>query len=104
MIFNIFGIADILASVMLYFGKVPGPSWLAKICIAVLLLKGLMSLFPLPQIFPFASPLGMVDIISALLLFFGTVPVPNVLKDVVLIVLAVKGLLSVLPEIFKFIG
>lgn len=106
MIFNIFGIADIIAALILYFGKIPGPSWLAKICFFVLIIKGLMSLFPLPQIFPFASPLGFVDVISAVLLFFGTAPalVPNILKVAVIIILAVKGLLSVLPELLKFIG
>lgn len=104
MIFNIFGVVDVLAAAMLYFGDIPGPSVLVKICMAVLLIKGLMSFFPLPKIFPFASPLGLTDIISALLLFFGTAPVPALLKSIVIIVLLVKGVLSTLPELFKFLG
>ncbi|MCK5333618.1 MAG: hypothetical protein KAJ24_03830 [Candidatus Aenigmarchaeota archaeon] len=104
MIFNIFGIADLLAAIILFLGDFPGPSWLVKICIIVLALKGLMSMFPLPMIFPFASPLGMIDIVASLLLFFGNAPVPNILITAVAIVLAVKGVVSVLPELFKFIG
>lgn len=106
MIFNFFGIADILAALLLYLGDMPGPSWLVKICMWVLILKGLMSLFPLPQVFPFASPLGLVDIISAIILYFGAVPgpIPNVLKTAVIIILAVKGVLSTLPEFLKFLG
>ncbi len=104
MIFNIFGIADLVAAIILFLGDFPGPSWIVKICIIVLALKGLMSLFPLPMIFPFASPLGLVDIVGSLLLFFGSAPVPNILINVVAIVLAVKGVISVLPELFKFIG
>lgn len=102
MIVQIFGAIDIIAAALLYFGKIPGPSFLAGACIILLLLKGAMSLFP----FPFYLPgflMNLTDVVAAPLLYFGTTPVPEI-KSVVILVLLIKSIPSLVSGIFLLSG
>ncbi len=47
--------------------------------------------------------LGIIDLVAAAMIYWGDVPGPDILKSAVVLILAVKGLLSSLDAI-RFLG
>ncbi len=102
MIVQIFGLVDLAAAVLLYFGNIPGPGFLVGACIVLLLIKGIMSLYPVPFYLP-GFLMNLTDITVVILLYFGTTPLPQ-LKTVVLFVLLAKSLPSIISMLFLAVG
>ncbi len=102
MIIQIFGIIDLIAAGLLYFGKISGPQFLVSACILVLLIKGIMSVFPVPFYLP-GFLMNLADAVSVILLYFGTTPFPE-LKAFVIIVLLVKSLPALVSSAFLLLG
>lgn len=102
MLVQIFGIIDFIAAGLLYFGKISGPSFLISACIILLLVKGAMSLYPIPFYLP-GFLMNLTDIATALFLYFSTTPMPE-LKTFVVVVLLVKSLPAIISSAFLLIG
>lgn len=102
MIVQIFGIMDLIAAGFLYFGKIPGPSFIVGACILLLIIKGIMSIYPVPFYLP-GVLMNLTDAASVILLYFGTTPFPG-LKSTVIAVLLIKSLPSLVSSAFILIG
>jgi len=102
MLVQIFGLIDLISAGLLYFGKISGPQFLVSACMVLLVLKGMMSLYP----FPFYLPgflMNLVDVTAVILLFFGTAPFPE-LKAFVIVVLLIKSLPALISSSFLLLG
>ena len=102
MIVQIFGAIDLIAAVLLYFGKIPGPGFIVSACILLLFLKGAMSMHPFPFYLP-GFVMNLTDVVAAPLLYFGTTPMPEI-KIVVIAVLLIKSIPSLVSGIFLLSG
>jgi len=102
MIVQIFGAIDLIAAGLLYFGKISGPAFLVSACIILLLIKGIMSLFPIPFYLP-GFVMNLTDVATVFLLYFGATPAPT-LKTAVIVVLLVKALPSLISSAFLLFG
>lgn len=102
MIVQFFGAIDLIAATLLYFGRIRGPAVIIGACIAVLLIKGIVSLYPIPLYIP-GSLMNITDIIAALLLYFGETPLPE-LKIAAIFVLLVKSVPPLISGLFLVAG
>lgn len=102
MLVQIFGAIDLVAAALLYFGKIPGLPFFVSACIILLVLKGVMSLYP----FPFYLPgflMNLTDVMSVILLYFGATPMPA-LKTAVIAVLLIKSIPALVQSIVLLLG
>lgn len=102
MLVQIFGSIDLIAAGLLYFGKIPGPSFLVSACILILLVKGAISIFPIPFYLP-GILMNLADVFALFLLYFGATPMPG-LKAFVIAVLFVKSIPALIQSLFLVLG
>lgn len=102
MIVQIFGAIDLIAAALLYFGKIPGPAFFVGTCILVLLIKGIISIFPIPFYLP-GILMNLADIATVIFLYFGETPFDGI-KTVVMAVLLIKSIPSVISSLFLVAG
>lgn len=102
MLVQIFGAIDLIAAALLYSGKFPAPGFIVSACILVLVLKGIISIYPVPLFLP-GVLMSAADVTAAALLYFGTTPLP-VLKTAVIFVLLVKSIPSIISALFLVAG
>ena len=102
MIVQIFGAIDLIAAALLYFGKISGPQFLVSACIFLLLIEGIVSIFPIPFYLP-GFLMNLTDAAAVILLYFGKTPMPE-LKIFVIAVLLIKSLPSIISSAFLIMG
>lgn len=93
MLEKIYGLIDFVAAVLLLYGGTPAPALLVYACVAVLVLKGILSFVPIPVYMPNLL-MCAADIISAALLIFAAVfPAVKVIIIGILLLKSIPGLI-----------
>ncbi|MFH1432248.1 MAG: hypothetical protein ABIG84_03445 [archaeon] len=103
MIHKIFGVIDIFVAALLYFGDVPGPSFLVNAIIFLLLAKGAVSLVYMPFLFIPGIVMSLTDVFAVLLLYFAAVPLASI-KGILMVIILIKALPALLMDIAKILG
>ncbi len=101
MIQKIFGLFDILVSVLLFTNNVQIFGFLTDIIIFLLFVKGLISIFPIPFLYMPCIIMDIVDIVSVFLVAFGDVLLPLTFKIILIIIMLAKSLPSVIMIVFR---
>ncbi len=103
MIEKVFGVIDVFAALLIYFGDIPGPKLFVNAIVLLLLVKGAISFVYFPFLFIPGIVMGIVDVFAVLLLFFGAVPFASI-KGILMIIILVKALPRLLMDAAKILG
>jgi len=83
---------DIIAGVLLLYTESAVPTSFAKVHASFLIFKGVITQFPIPPIPPLFVLGNLADIISAVIIFTGKLPVLASHNEIIAIILFQKGL------------
>ncbi len=98
MLEKIFGTVDIITAGLLFFVDSPFP-FIANACMLLLLVKGLISIFPIPFLYIPCLVMSFVDILSAILIAFSALPLG--IKAIIIPIMLIKSVPSILTSLLE---